>query len=230
MKRSIFLTLAAPAYAQFGKIFDGIANRSSPGQSKSASGIREALQIGIDHAVEVTGTTDGYFKNALIKILLPEKIRSGERALRIVGLGPKIDEFELSMNRAAEQSAPAAKSIFKAAILKMTFDDARKLITGGNTSATDFFKEKTSADLNAAFTPIVTASMAETGVVRQYKRLTGSIPTLPFMKTESFDIDRYVVGKALDGLFLMIGEEEKRIRRNPAAQITPLLREVFGKR
>ncbi len=230
MKRSLFLALAVPASAQFGKIFDGLSKQSGPSESKSASGIKEALQLGIEHAVALTGSTDGYFKNELIKILLPEKIRNGEKLLRMAGLGPKIDEFELSMNRAAEKSAPAATSIFKEAIAKMTFDDARKLITGGNTSATNFFKEKTTPDLTAAFTPIVTEAMEATGVVQQYKQLTGNIPALPFMKSDSFNINKYVVGKALDGLFLMVGEEEKKIRTNPAAQITPLLKEVFGKR
>lgn len=220
--------IAAPA-AQLGKIFERV-NKSS--DSKTASGLKEALQIGTDRAVDFTGTTDGFFKNQAIKILLPEKLRTAERALRLAGLGSKLDEFELSMNRAAEKAAPAARSIFKDALLQMTFDDARKILTGGNTSATDYFKSKTSTQLAAAFKPTVQSAMADVGVTRQYQQLTGSIPSLPFgnKNATSFDLTDYVVGKALDGLFYMVAQEETKIRTNPAAQITPLLKEVFGKR
>jgi hypothetical protein len=142
----------------------------------------------------------------------------------------KVDEFELSMNRAAEKAAPAARDIFKEALTAMTFDDARKILTGGDTSATEYFKAKTSDKLTTAFRPTVESTMADTGVVTQYKQLTGGLASLPFGKSANFDITDYVVSKALDGLFYMLGEEEKKIRTNPAAQITPLLKEVFGKR
>lgn len=221
--------IAAPAPAQLGKIFERV-NKSS--DSKTASGLKEALQIGTDRAVDFTGTTDGFFKNQAIKILLPEKMRTAERGLRLAGLGPKLDEFELSMNRAAEKAAPAARAYFKDALLQMTFDDARKILTGGNTSATEYFKSKTSPQLAAAFKPTVQSAMAEVGVTKQYQQLTGSIPSLPFgnKNAGSFDLTDYVVGKALDGLFYMVAQEEIKIRTNPAAQITPLLKEVFGKR
>ena len=114
--------------------------------------------------------------------------------------------------------------------MQMTFDDARKILTGGNTSATEYFKAKTSDTLTVAFKPTVESAMDETSVVKQYKQLTGSLQSLPFARSQSFDITDYVVGKTLDGLFYMLGQEEKKIRTNPAAQITPLLKEVFGKR
>ena len=222
--------LAIPANAQFGKIFEGLSDRGEASDSKTATGLKEALQIGTDHAVDLTGTTNGFFKNEAIKILLPEKIRTAERALRLAGMGTKIDEFELSMNRAAEKAAPAARGIFKDALAQMTFDDARKILTGGNTSATEYFKGKTSEKLAATFRPTVESAMAETGVVTQYKQLVGRIPSLPFGRSQNFDVTDYVVGKTLDGLFYMLGKEENKIRTNPAAQITPLLKEVFGKR
>jgi hypothetical protein len=223
------VVLVLPANAQFGKALEGLTNRGGPSDSKSASGIKEALQIGADHAVALTGTTDGFFKNEAIKILLPDKLRTAEKGLRLAGMGPKIDEFELSMNRAAEKAAPAARDIFKDAVRQMTFDDVRKILTGGNTSATDYFKAKTSEKLAASFKPTVESAMAGTGVVKQYKQLTGGIQSLPFGLTQSFDITDYVVGKTLDGEFYMVGEEEKKIRTDPAARITPLLKEVFGK-
>lgn len=221
--------MALPANAQFGDLLRGLGDRGAPTDSKSASGLKEALQIGTDHAVDLTGTTDGYFKNEAIKILLPEKLQTAQRGLRMVGMGPKLDEFELSMNRAAEKAAPAARGIFKDALLQMTFEDARKILTGGDTSATEYFKEKTSESLTASFRPTVESAMKDTGVVKQYNQLSGGLQSLPFGGGQSFDITDYVVAKALDGLFHVLGEEEKKIRTDPAARITPLLKEVFGK-
>jgi len=224
------VALGLPVNAQLGGVLKGLSSSSNQSDSRTASGLKEALQIGTDHAVDLTGATDGFFKNEVIKILLPEKLRTAEKALRLAGMGTKIDEFELSMNRAAEKAAPAARGIFKDALMQMTFDDARKILTGGNTSATEYFKGKTSEKLAATFRPTVESAMADTGVVTQYKQLAGGIPSLPFGRSQSFDITDYVVGKTLDGLFYMLGQEESKIRTNPAAQITPLLKEVFGKR
>ena len=116
------------------------------------------------------------------------------------------------------------------AVTRMTFDDARKILTGGDTAATEFFKSKTSDSLTSAFKPTVESAMEEVGVVKQYNQLIGGIPSLPFGGKQSFDITEYVVSKALGGLFIMLGEEEKKIRTNPGTQITPLLKQVFGKR
>jgi hypothetical protein len=222
--------LALPANAQFGKILEGLGKKNAASDSKASAGLKEALQIGTEHAVDLTAVTDGFFKNEAIKILLPEKLKTAEKGLRLLGMGAKIDEFELSMNRAAEKAAPAARGIFKDAVTQMTFDDARKILTGGDTSATEYFRSKTSASLTTAFKPTVASAMEETGVVKQYNQLTSGIQSLPFGRSQNLDITDYVVGKALDGLFHMLGEEEKKIRTNPAAQITPLLKEVFGKR
>jgi hypothetical protein len=207
-----------PAYAQLDKIIGGLGNHNNPGDAKTASGLKEALQIGTDHAVDFTGRPDGFFKNDAIKILLPEKLRTAEKGLRLAGMGAKPDEFELSMNRAAEKAAPAARGIFKDALTAMTFGDARKILTGDETSATEYFRAKTSDKLTTAFRPTVESTMADTGVVTRYKQLTGGLASLPFGKSTNFDITDYVVGKSLDGLFYMVAREEK-IRTNPAAQI-----------
>ncbi len=201
----------------------------SPSDSKLAAGLKQALEIGTSKAVKSTGRVDGYFKSEAIKILMPEKMRTLEKGLRAAGQGPKVDEFVLSMNRAAERAAPAAKSIFLNAIKQMTFDDARKIFTGGDTAATEYFKTKTSEQLTAAFRPEVEKAMNEVGVTRQYKDLAGRAQSLPFMRSQTLDIDAYVVGKALDGLFYMVAEEEKKIRKNPAARVTRLLKDVFGR-
>jgi len=223
-----FLVLStAPVSAELASAapVPGLTRKANPGDEKVASGLREALRIGVGNAVERTGRQDGYFRNEAIKILMPEKLRLVEKGLRAVGQGEQIDQFVLSMNRAAEH----AKDIFLDALRKMSFDDARKLLTGGDTAATDFFKAKTTDRLVTAFRPIVGKATNEVGVTRQYKELMGRQPSIPFAKSESLDIDHYVVTKALDGLFYVLGEEERKIRKNPAARVTSLLKEVFGK-
>jgi hypothetical protein len=241
MKRALVLACAlalvapAPASAQLDKflkeIFPQGAAPSGAGLSdvRIAAGLKEALQVGTQNTVNLTGKVDGYLANQAIKILMPEQLRSAERTLRAVGFGEQVDRFVASMNRAAERAAPAATSIFVDAIGAMTFDDARKILSGGNTAATEYFKGKTTEKLTAAFRPTVEGAMNEVGVTRQYKEITGLAHTLPFTKVDAVDIDSYVVTKALDGLFHVLGEEEQKIRTNPTARVTELLRETFGK-
>ena len=221
--------IAPPASAQVEQLLKGITG-SGVTDSKASAGLKEALQVATEKAVALTGRPNGYFSDAAIKILMPQKLQTMQQGLRAVGYGPQIDEFVLSMNRAAEQAAPAAKQIFGEAITSMTFDDAKKILSGGNTSATDYFKAKTTDKLTAAFKPVIDKSMGEVGVTRQYQALMGKFETIPFAKTQSFDLDNYVTGKALDGLFHVVGEQEKAIRTNPAARTTELLKEVFAKK
>jgi len=202
----------------------------SLGEVKIGQALKQALQVGTENAVKLTGRPDGYFRNQAIKILLPERLKTLEQGLRVVGYGPQVDELVLGMNRAAEQAAPAAKQIFWDAIGDMTIDDARHILDGADTAATDYFKGKTTARLTTAFKPIVDKSMSQVGVTRQYDELLGRARGIPFLDVERFDLDNYVVGKALDGLFHVVGDEEKKIRTNPAARVTDLLREVFGRR
>jgi len=227
---TVILLTAFPASAQLDKIFKSLGGGGKSGLSdvKIGSGLKEALKIGTENAVNLTGKTDGYFLNQVIKILMPEKLKTFEKGLRAVGYGHQIDEFVLSMNRSAEKAAPFGKQIFWDAIGEMSFDDARKILSGGDTSATEYFKGKTTDKLTDTFKPIVSNSMNEVGVTHQYKELVGRYESIPFVKKESFDLDQYVVTKALDGLFHMVGEEEMKIRKNPTARTTDLLKEVFG--
>jgi hypothetical protein len=227
----ILCLTALPAHAQLGELLKGLGIGQSKGlsEAKIGSGLKEALKIGTGNAVNLAGRLDGYFMNEAIKILMPEKLKTMEKGLRAIGYGPKVDEFILSMNRAAERAAPGAKKIFWDAIGEMTFDDARRILAGSNTAATEYFKAKTTDKLTVAFKPIVNQATNEVGVTRQYKELVGKVEAIPFMKSESLDINQYVVTKGLDGLFYMVGEEEKKIRTNPAARVTDLLKEVFGK-
>jgi len=225
------LLTALPASAQLDRVFKtlgGGEKESGLSDVKIGSGLKEALKIGAENAVNFTGKKDGFFLNQAIKILMPEKLRTFEKGLRAVGYGPQVDEFVLSMNRSAEKASPFAKQIFWDAIGEMTFEDVRKILSGNDTAATDYFKGKTTNKLTDVFKPIVSNSMNEVGVTRQYKELVGRYENIPFVKKETFDIDQYVVTKALDGLFHMVGEEEKKIRKNPTARTTDLLKEVFG--
>lgn len=205
----------------------GSSPKEGPDEGTTVSGLKEALAIGTENAVKSVSQVDGYFGNALIKILMPEKLRKVTEVLRKVGFQKQVDEFTLSMNRAAEKAAPRAASIFGDAIRGMTFDDARKILGGGNTAATDFFREKTHDNIYGAFKPIVTSSMDEVGTTRAYKEMMGKYESLPLVSKESFDIDHYVTNKAIDGLFFMVGQEEKKIRTDPAARVTDLLKTVF---
>jgi len=230
------LVAARPVPAQIGDLLKqlpsipgGVPSTGSLGDVKIGQGLKEALQVSTEKAVSLTGRTDGYFKNEAIKILMPEQLKTVERGLRTVGYGPQLDELVLSMNRAAEQAAPAAKTIFWNAIGEMTIDDAQKILNGGNTAATTYFKGKTTPQLTTAFTPVVEKSMSQVGVTQQYNDLLGRAKAIPFLNTESYDINHYVVGKSLDGLFVVVGQQEAQIRANPAARTTELLKEVFGR-
>ncbi len=227
----VLLCLTMPTVGQIDEITKrlGLGNQSTLSDSKIASGLTEALQIGATNAVKLTGRPDGYFGNEAIKILLPKNLRPLETGLRAVGYGPKVDGFILSMNRAAEAAAPAAKKIFIDAILSMSFDDARKILSGGDTAATDYFKSKTTDQLTAAFRPVVQETMDQNSVTQQYNQLVGQAQTIPFMKAQSLDITNYVVSQALNGLFYVLGQEERKIRKDPAARTTDLLKQVFGK-
>ena len=229
------LFLSCLAQGQLGDILkkadETLNQRNTAGLSndKIIAGLKEALQVSTGKAVALTGKPDGFLKNEAIKILLPPKLETVGRGMRMLGMGAKVDELEVGMNRAAEQATPQAKQIFIAAVKKMSFDDARKILTGGDTAATEYFKHTSSTDLTTAFTPIVKRSMQRVGVVQQYNNLLASAPGGGALASQ-LDLNKYVVGKTLDGLFFMLGEEEKKIRKDPAAQTTALLKEVFGRK
>ena len=227
----VFLALARSSQAQLdpSQLF-----KSGPDKNLSngdiVAGLKQALEVGTTNTVDLTGKVDGYFGNAAIRILLPKQLQSVEQGLRLIGQGEKVDEFILSMNRAAEKAAPGAKDIFWGAIKSMSFDDARQILSGGDTAATEYFRAKTSDALTASFRPVVVDSMKDVGVIQQFQQLQSAYQSVPLASSlPSVDIESYVVSKALDGLFLVLGEQEKKIRTNPAAQVTDLLKKVFAK-
>jgi hypothetical protein len=221
-------------HAQFLKIPGfGVKANTAAGLSDATigSGLKEALSVGTRKAVRLVAKPGGYFDNEAIKILVPQNLRTVEKVARGLGQGARVDEFVASMNHAAESAAPEAEAIFAEAVTEMTINDARKLLNGGDTSITEYFKAKTSARLAVAFRPHVEAAMRKNGVTQQYEALAGKASQLSwisFGNSSSLDIDTYVVNKALDGLFYMLGQQEKEIRTNPAARTTALLKQVFG--
>ncbi|MFQ6078116.1 MAG: DUF4197 domain-containing protein [Thermodesulfobacteriota bacterium] len=229
----IGLTIIQPPSAcpQFKDILKGIGEVLRGGElseSKIIRGLKEALQIGTGNAVLNVSQIDGYYKNPKIRIPLPEDVQKVEKILRAAGYGPKVDAFRLSMNRAAERAAPEAKSLFIDSIKQMTFSDAKKILRGRDNEATLYFEDKTRGRLNELFKPIVHTAMSEVGVTRWYQELDAKVRSIPFAERMSFDLDRYVTDKGLDGLFFMVAEEERKIRRDPAARVTDLRKEVFG--
>ena len=229
----MFVALAGTASAQID--VGGLRGLGSKGSGSSlttdqaSGGLKEALGNSVSAAVTSTGRPGGYFDDPAIKILMPANLARVEQGMRAVGMGPKVDAFIKSMNEAAESAAPAAKAILFDALKSMTFTDAKGIVTGGKTAGTDYFRRTSTSPIQEAFRPIVEQAMAKVGVTAQFQSLMGSAPKLPFVKTPSVDINQYVLDKATEGLFIVMGQEETRIRTDPAAQVTPLLRTVFGK-
>ena len=227
--------LSATAVAQLDEILkkadESLQHRDTSGLSddKIIAGLKQALRVSTGKAVALTGRPDGFLKNAAIHISLPPKLQTVGKGMKMLGMGAPVDQLETGMNRAAEQATPQAKQIFLAALKRMSFDDARHILTGGDTAATEYFKRSSSADLTTAFSPVVHGSMEKVGVVQKYDKFIKTAPGGSTIAKE-FDLDNYVVGKTLDGLFYELGEEEKKIRKNPAAQTTALLKEVFGRK
>ena len=232
---ALALLSVTPARAGlFDDLLGGLSGKSSSAPvdlslEKIISGLKEALEVGTGNAVNLLSNPGGYFKDEAVKILLPEKIRNMTDMLRQVGFNKPVDEFVLSMNSAAEKAADKAGPIFVDAIKQMTFEDAKKILDGGDTAATDYLKEKTSGKISDAFRPIIKSSMTEVGVTSAYQTLVDKFNAIPFMQAGSFDLEPYVTQKAMDGIFLKVGEEEKKIRANPQARVTDLLQEVFKK-
>jgi hypothetical protein len=222
-------TFVAAGFQDFLKSAQKIFETSdSISESEIVDGLKQALEIGTAKAVDLVSKQGGYYKNPEIKIPLPGSVQKVENLLRGAGFGSKVDAFELSMNTAAERAAPEAKSIFWDAIKKMKIDDAKNILNGRDDEATLYFKDKTYTRLQEIFEPVVKESMGEVGVTRTYQDLSAKVKKIPFADSLSLDLDQYVTAGALNGLFQMLAEEEKKIRSDPAARVTDLLKKVFG--
>lgn len=209
------------------KIFESASGKELD-ENTVVSGLKEALEVGTKNAVKNVSRIDGYFGNEIIKILIPDRIAKVADVLTTFGFEQEVDEFIKSMNRAAEKAAPNAVAIFVDSIQEINFDDARKILAGDDTAATEYFQKKTSQRLFNAFKPIVSSAMNDVGVTRNFKEMMSKYEKIPLMESVHIDLDTYVTNEALDGLFHMVGEEEKKIREDPAARVTELLQKVFA--
>lgn len=194
-----------------------------------ARGLKEALRVGGERAIEQLAATDGYYGRPDVRIPLPGMLESGAGLLRRAGLESYVETFERSMNRAAEQAISEATPVFLDALEQMTLDDARKIYSGGDNAATDYFRGKTSAQLEQRLQPLISEAMAASGVTQAYQALIQQAESrMPLLKGFSPDLDAHVTSGALDGLFLRLAEEERLIRQQPGARTTELLKKVFG--
>lgn len=209
-----------------------------PGEQNSAttldsstmvSGLKEALSVGSKRAIETVSQTDGYLGNPDIRIPLPPQVEKVGSLMRQVGMSDLADEFQISMNRAAEEAAPEATSIMVDAIKNMTIEDARNILNGPDNAATQYFREQTSGRLTELFKPSIENSLDQVGSTRYYNQLSDRVASVPVVGEQlNVALPDYVTQKALDGLFTMLALEEKKIRENPAARTTELLKTVFG--
>ncbi|MGE4543327.1 MAG: DUF4197 domain-containing protein [Pedobacter sp.] len=220
------------AHAGFQDFFKGVQDVFTGSASLTdgdiAAGLKEALQIGTGNAVANVGKVGGYLDNPQIRIPLPGPLEKSENLLRLAGYGSQVDAFSQSINRAAEVAAPQAKELFWQAIREMSIEDARQILGGGDTAATTYFKEKTSGNLREIFKPIIHDSMAKVGATRYFQDLDAKVKAIPFAGSLNLDLDSYVTDGALNGLFTVVAEEERKIRQNPAARTTDLLKKVFS--
>jgi hypothetical protein len=213
-----FAVITSGAHAQLA----GISN------TDAASGVRQALTEGAGAAVALLGKENGFLGNPQVKIPLPPALARVEGAMRAVGMKKQADELVTSMNRAAEAAVPHAKTLLVDAAKKMTLQDAKGILQGGQTSVTDYFKRTTSTQLTQRFLPIVKQATDRVGLAQQYNGLAGQAATFGLIKKDQSTIEGYVTQKSLDGLYLMIGEQEKAFRANPLEATSDIVKRVFG--
>lgn len=194
----------------------------------ATGGLKDALIQASGAAVSKLGVTDGFLKNPKVKIPLPDTMKKAEKAMRMIGMGKQADELVTRMNRAAEAAVPEAKTLLVGAVKQMTVEDAKNILTGGDDAATQYFKKTTSAPLAQKFLPIVQKATENVQLAQQYNKFAETGARFGLVKKEQANLEQYVTQKALDGLYLMMAEEEKAIRKDPLGASTSLIKKVFG--
>jgi Protein of unknown function (DUF4197) len=197
-------------------------------ESEAASGVRVALERGAAAAVSRLGRVDGFLGNPSVKIELPGFLKDAAKLLSGIGQGRRVDELVTAMNRAAEAAMPEARSLLVNAVKAMSVEDAAKIVKGGDNSVTQFFSAKTREPLGLKFLPIVERATQKVSLAKKYDAVAGRAASLGLLKPADADLNGYVTGKALDGLYFMIGEEEKKIRQDPVGTGSAILKKVFG--
>jgi hypothetical protein len=216
-------------------------NLSGLSDDQVVGGLKDALGNGLQHAISQLGHDDGFLTNLDVRIPLPAKLQTVEKGLRAVGQQKLADDFEATMNHAAEQAVPQAADVFADAVKQMSFDDAKAILAGPQDAATQYFRRVTQTNLYIRFLPIVQQATSKCGVTSAYKKMMASVNSNnngvtssfggfanKYLGSDAIDLDGYVTSKALDGLFIMVADEEKRIRQDPAARTTDLMKQVFS--
>ena len=214
----LFFVWAVPAQANL----DTFSNQDA------TAGLRAALEKGANVAVDLLGKTDGFLGNGAVKIPLPDSLKKYEKLMRNLGMGKYADELVLTMNRAAEAAVPEAKKLLSDSIRKMSVQDAKGILTGGQTSGTEYFKRSTTDQLRAKFLPVVKKATAKVKLADKYNEYAQKGVQFGLVKKDQANLDDYVTQKALEGLFFMVAEEEKKIRQDPVKAGSDIIRKVFG--
>nr|WP_319565002.1 DUF4197 domain-containing protein [uncultured Rhodoferax sp.] len=196
--------------------------------AQASQGLKTALEKGAIAAVNTLGQANGFLGNDKVRIPLPGYLEDAAKLLRSFGQGARLDELILAMNQAAETAVPLARDMLVSAVKSMNVQDAKKILSGGDTSVTEFFAEKTRQPLNQKFLPIVTKTTARANLAEKYNQVAGKAAGMGLIKGDQASIEQYVTGKTLDGLYYMIGEEEKKIRQDPVGTGSAVLQKVFG--
>lgn len=196
--------------------------------TEATQGLKTALEKGAFAAINLLGKPDGFLGNPKVRIPLPGYLEDASKLLKTLGQGRRVEELVSAMNRAAETAVPMAKDVLVSTVKSMTVTDAKQILRGGDTSVTAFFAEKTRDPLGVRFLPIVTQATAKVGLAAKYNQVAGKVAGLGLLKKEDANIEQYVTGKTLDGLYLMIGEEERKIRQDPVGTGSAVLKKVFG--
>jgi hypothetical protein len=195
---------------------------------EASGGLKEALIVGAQNAVTKLGATDGFFGNPQVKIPLPATLQKAEKAMRMFGMGKQADDLVLKMNRAAEEAVPEAKTLLINSVKKMSLTDAKAILTGGDDAATQYFKKTTSSAMSAKFLPIVQKATKDVQLAQQYNKFAEMGSQYGLVNKDQANLEQYVTSKALDGVYLMMAEEEKAIRKDPVGQTSSLIKKVFG--
>jgi len=230
MKRNLFVGNVIAAALACGVLGGGAfgLDLNSLSNADASAGLKKALDQGIDLAVGKLGVTDGFLKNPAVKIDLPPKLAKAENMMRMLGVGDQLDQLVTSMNRAAEAAVPESKVLLKQALKQMSLEDAKHILTGGEDAATQYFKQATYTPLKAKFAPIIGRTTEKVKLGQTYDALAKKAVALGVLKPEDATLQSYVTEKTLDGLFLMMAEEERAIRKDPLGQASNLLKKVFG--
>ncbi len=228
MQRRVFSVVMASAVCSPGMGLGAARAAAGLSELDAAAGIREALVRGADSAVGLLGRKDGFMGNPRVRIPLPGFLKDVAKLLKATGQGASVDELVTAMNRAAEAAVPEAKSLLLSAVKNMSVEDGRQILSGGDRSVSDFFAKKTREPLGAKFLPIVTRATQKVSLADKYNAVAGQAADLGLLDKKDADIQKYVTGKALDGLYLMIGEEERKIRKDPVGTGSAILKNVFG--